>query len=230
MSIHQTLELSLWVIIYDVLFIISLLLGSLCISISNGSVHLSLHLSGLKSSIFNTNLINIFGLKINIINSILSLVWHLILWWPVSDVFNWCRSFWENCYTSWKDCLWVFVGEITNAPFIWSLVLKVWTKLVLKSLSNWGSFFSSFHCFIFNLKINIINCIFSHVRHLILGWPVADVLNWCRCFRENSYTSWEDSFWILVGKISNSPFIRSFVFKVWTKLLWYFRSYLLFHL
>ena len=50
LGVHKTLELALWVVVLNVLFVLLLLLSSLLISFSNGGIHLSLHLSSLLSS------------------------------------------------------------------------------------------------------------------------------------------------------------------------------------
>merc|ERR1719465_184569 len=47
LGIHQTLQLASWIVVLDVLLILSLLLSSLGISLSDGLIHLSLHLSSL---------------------------------------------------------------------------------------------------------------------------------------------------------------------------------------
>ena len=47
LGVHQSLELSSWVTLVNVLLVLALLLGSLVIGISDGGVHLSLHVGPL---------------------------------------------------------------------------------------------------------------------------------------------------------------------------------------
>ena len=53
LSIHKTLKLACWVIVFDGSFVLLLLLLSLGICQCDGLIHLSLHLLSLSSSIFN---------------------------------------------------------------------------------------------------------------------------------------------------------------------------------
>ena len=62
LSIHKSLKLSLWVILFNVVFILVLLFSSLLISLSNSGVHLCLHLlefffGGSNIIVFSLNII-----------------------------------------------------------------------------------------------------------------------------------------------------------------------------
>jgi hypothetical protein len=70
LSIHKSLKLSLWVILFNVVFILVLLFSSLLISLSNSGVHLCLHL--LEFFFGGSNII-VFSL--NIITK-LDIFWH----------------------------------------------------------------------------------------------------------------------------------------------------------
>jgi len=89
LSIHETLELTGWVIILDVLFILSLLLSSLGISLSDSLIHLCLHLGGLNFGIFNRRKIIILNLYERLLENF------------------WVRaSNWHDWLGSWKDRSW----------------------------------------------------------------------------------------------------------------------------
>ena len=53
LSVHQTLKLGSGVVVADARLVLSLLLGTLLISIGDSLVHLSLHLGSLESGLFN---------------------------------------------------------------------------------------------------------------------------------------------------------------------------------
>ena len=57
LSIHKSLKLGGWVVVRDAGLVLSLLLGSLLVSISNSCVHLSLHLGSLKSGLLDRQLL-----------------------------------------------------------------------------------------------------------------------------------------------------------------------------
>ena len=57
LSIHQTLKLRGWVVVRDGALVLCLLLSSLLVGLSNGVVHLSLHLGGLKSGLLDGQLL-----------------------------------------------------------------------------------------------------------------------------------------------------------------------------
>lgn len=62
LSVHKSLQLTCWVIVLDVLLILSLLFSSFLIGGGDGLVHLGLHLHGLDSGILNGGKIIIFNL------------------------------------------------------------------------------------------------------------------------------------------------------------------------
>lgn len=89
LGVHQSLQLTSWVVILNVLLILSLLFGSLLVSLSDSLVHLCLHLSGLNSGIFNTWEIIISHLDEGFLENI------------------WIRAAnWHNWISSWKDGSW----------------------------------------------------------------------------------------------------------------------------
>ena len=61
LGVHQTLKLRSWVIVLDGALVLDLLLSSLLVSLSNGVVHLSLHLGGLESGLFDGHIVLMGG-------------------------------------------------------------------------------------------------------------------------------------------------------------------------
>ena len=53
LGVHQSLELTSWIVVLDIGLILCLLLSSLGIGVGNGLVHLGLHGGGLSSGILN---------------------------------------------------------------------------------------------------------------------------------------------------------------------------------
>ena len=63
LSIHESLKLSRWIVVLNILLILRLLLGSLGIGLGDCLVHLSLHLGSLDFGVFDSRKIVITNLQ-----------------------------------------------------------------------------------------------------------------------------------------------------------------------
>ena len=107
LGVHKTLKLSLWVVLINRGIILSLLLGSLLISFSNGLVHLSLHLGGLLSGFLNSHFfVSKLSVKLEI---------------------DWVRWNWQDWLASWEDGL---------RPSIASVLVEVVSEVCLEFSSD----------------------------------------------------------------------------------------------
>ena len=119
LGVHKTLELALWVVVLNVLFVLLLLLSSLLISFSNGGIHLSLHLSSLLSSFSDGQFcVSHLGGQLDVVHV------------------NWSRSDWQKWLTSWNDKSGVSIISEFLILELNTVVTKSFSELTLKLLSN----------------------------------------------------------------------------------------------